>query len=351
MKHEIGITITGIITSLIIVILVTQGGFFLSGHAAFSEDELNQKKIFTREDAIATLNESQKIIDEMTAANFSGVLVKDLLAEAKRTFQQVEYAEILRGNMNATSSEKIYAANALLLINWQSSNYSDILTHTKEIEEIRDLAFFVQDILSVQESLLGAQKNEAGEIVSFTEIEEVHLERFKFLINEVQKAIDESRYAEAQILAEELSEEIDIRRTEVFTALVITEKIRDKLIEYWYISLLVLITAISGTYHSLKKIKKRKLKKNIHRLKTQRIVLRNLMRKAQTQRFKQNKISENIYKIRMKKYEEKLNNIKQTLPILIKNLNKNKKKSTKKIAEIEKLKNPPKNTQKALRIK
>lgn len=338
MKHEVGIVITSFVLVLVFGILIFQGETLFSGYATLDSKDSNET--FTREDALATLNESQEIINEMKAANFSGALVEDLFIEAKRTFQQVEYAEILRGNLNATQIEKIKAVSALSLINWKSSNYSDILVLTEEIKEIRELAFFAQDILSLQESFLGAQKNEFGEITSFTKVENVNLERFKFLINEVQKAIDESRYGEAQILAKELAIEVDLRRTEVFTALVLTEKIRDILIKYWYITILVLIIIIFIISYSSKKIKKIQLKNKIYKLKTQKKVLKNLMRKAQTQRFKQNKISENVYKIRMKKYEEKLNDIKQTLPILIKNLNKNKEP-----------KNPPKNEPKALKIK
>ena len=59
-------------------------------------------------------------------------------------------------------------------------------------------------------------------------------------------------------------------------------------------------------------------------------VLANLMKKAQVERFKENKISGLVYNIRMKKYEEKLNDIKQELPVLearVKKMRKNSKKN------------------------
>ena len=55
------------------------------------------------------------------------------------------------------------------------------------------------------------------------------------------------------------------------------------------------------------------------------------MRKAQTERFKQNKISKLIYNIRMKKYQEKLQKIRQELPVLESRL-------TKKIKQEQKIK-------------
>ena len=47
-----------------------------------------------------------------------------------------------------------------------------------------------------------------------------------------------------------------------------------------------------------------------------------LMKKAQIQRFKQNKISELVYNIRMEKYREKTQEIKEELPILESRLDK-----------------------------
>lgn len=55
-------------------------------------------------------------------------------------------------------------------------------------------------------------------------------------------------------------------------------------------------------------------------METEEKVLDNLMKKTQTERFKENKISGLIYNIRMKKYQERLSEIKQDLPVLRKHL-------------------------------
>jgi len=62
-------------------------------------------------------------------------------------------------------------------------------------------------------------------------------------------------------------------------------------------------------------------------MKAEKEVLMRLMKKAQEDRFKKNIISGLVYNIRMKKYQEKLNNIKQDLPVLgdkLRRLSKNK---------------------------
>ena len=317
MKSEIWVFVVGLVLAFGFGIVMMQGNF-MTGYVVLDGEEVSEmNESFTREDAMQVLNESQEIIDEMKVAGFSGVLVGDLLIEAEKVFQQVEYAEILRGNINASVNE---ARDALRLVDWRTINYSDVLEYTEEIEGVRELAFFVQDLLSLQESFLGAERNEAGEIVVFTKVEDVDLDRFKFLINEVQIAIDDARYGEAQVLAEELKEEVDLRRTEVFTALTLARGFRNILVKYWYFTLLVFVILISGGYYSSKIIRKRLLRRKIRRMKIEEKVLLALMKKTQEERFKEDNISGLVYNIRMKKFEEKMNLIKEDLPVLEKRL-------------------------------
>lgn len=56
--------------------------------------------------------------------------------------------------------------------------------------------------------------------------------------------------------------------------------------------------------------------KKIRKMNTEEKVLNNLMKKTQTEIFKDNKISGLVYNIRMKKYEERLQEIKEELPVL-----------------------------------
>jgi len=317
MKGEVWVVVAGLVLAFGFGIIVLQGNV-MSGYVILDDEEVYEwNGSFTQEDAMQALNGSQEIIDEMKAAGFSGVFVGDLFIEAEKVFQQVEYAEILRGNINASVDE---AKDALRLVDWRAINYSDVLEYTEEIEEIRDLAFLVQDLLLLQESFLGTERDESGEIVAFTKVEDIDLDRFKFLINEVQVAIDEARYEEAQVLAEELKEEVDLRRTEVFTALTLARGFRNVIVRYWYFTLLVLALFIFGGYYSSKWIRKRLLRRKIRRMKIEEKVLLALMKKTQEERFKENSISGLVYNIRMKKFEEKRNSIKEDLPVLEKRL-------------------------------
>ena len=63
-------------------------------------------------------------------------------------------------------------------------------------------------------------------------------------------------------------------------------------------------------------------------MKIEKKVLVDLMKKAQTERYKQNKISGLVYNIRIKRYESKIQEIKQELPVLEGMLVKLNKKKT-----------------------
>jgi hypothetical protein len=193
------------------------------------------------------------------------------------------------------------------------------LIYTEEIKDTREVAFFVKDIVLIQKDLLGAKLDESGEIVSFS-VEGVDLERFRSLINEVNEAIQESRYEEARILAEELKIEVDLIRTETLTALVLGKSIKNILKKYWYLVVLIVLTFVATGYFSFKKIKKKLLNKKIQKMKIESGVLLGLMKETQEERFKRNEISALVYNIRIKKYEEKLNKIKEELPVLEKEL-------------------------------
>ena len=333
MRNELWIVAVALVLSLGVGALVMQNSSF-TGYAVFDDDEVSVNESFTREDALQIINESQEILGEMRAANFSGTLVQDLLVEAEKIFQQVEYAEVLRGNVNASISEKFIARDALSLADWRFINYSDVLEYTDEIVIVRELAFYVRDLLSIQESFLGAERDESGKIVSFSAIEDAHLERFRFLINGIEEAIREERFEEALELAELLKEEADIRRTEVFTTLVLARGVGNFLLRYWYVVLLVVILLVVGGYFSFKIIRRSLLKKKINQLKVEQKILMALMKRAQIERFKENKISGLVYNIRVKKFEEKLNTIKEDLPVFEKRLagvKTKKKKAEKKV--------------------
>ena len=65
----------------------------------------------------------------------------------------------------------------------------------------------------------------------------------------------------------------------------------------------------------------------IRKMRTESKVLTDLTKRAQTERFKENKISALVYNTRINKYKERLQEIKEQLPVLESRLKKSKNKN------------------------
>ena len=87
-----------------------------------------------------------------------------------------------------------------------------------------------------------------------------------------------------------------------------------KLVNLYIITLLIILGIIS--YFGYKRFEKRLLINKIRKMKTEEQVLNELMKKTQTERFKENKISGLVYNIQMEKYRVRLQEIKEELPVL-----------------------------------
>ena len=71
-----------------------------------------------------------------------------------------------------------------------------------------------------------------------------------------------------------------------------------------------------------KKNTKRLLQNKIKKMKFEKVVLVDLMKKAQIQRFKENSISGLVYNARMNKYKDRISEIGERLPVLEERLGK-----------------------------
>jgi hypothetical protein len=75
-----------------------------------------------------------------------------------------------------------------------------------------------------------------------------------------------------------------------------------------------------GNYYH-KKITVKNLRNKIAKMKIEKENLVDLMKKTQIERFKKNTMSGIVYNIRTKKYQERINKISQSLPVLESRLN------------------------------
>ena len=282
-------------------------GIIFSSFYVFAADNLNE---VTQERALEALNDSQRVISEMQINNFSIVYVNDTFLEAEIVFEQAKYAEILRTS-NSSYVDIARAKTALKLVNWKLINYSSVFIYTNEISTRRNLAFQIQDSITAFELKLANYY-----------VQKVNVSEAENLFSQAKLAFYEDRYDEAQNLLKKASDSLELNASE----LNVFNSLRNNSLSFirrnWIYILGFLILFSFIFYFSYSKMNKSLLEKKIKKLKKEQIVLHNLIKKAQEDRFKKNEISGLVYNIKLKKYTEKIEKIKEELPVLESRLGK-----------------------------
>ncbi|NPE26480.1 hypothetical protein HNV12_00575 [Methanococcoides sp. SA1] len=289
--------------------IVGVGSSGITGHVVLNETEIGgswtevKDVNVSRDDVVLRMEEVQEIVLEMVENDFSVVYFEDKLIEAERVFQQVDYAEMLRGNLDASEAERSEARFALALIDWRTLDYTDVLVSLDDMVERRDSAFEIFDSINIVER-------------SVEKYEEFDMSEARGFLIEARTAFEEERYGDAEEFLDKARESVDVKSSEASLLGGLKRGVTNFFYKYWIYVLLffVLIGFVGAVFY--KNIQKWVLKRRILKMKTEEKVLLDLMQKSQRDRFQDNKISGLVYNIRMKKYEEKLAEIKRMLPVL-----------------------------------
>jgi hypothetical protein len=286
----------------------------------------------SREEALEHLNEGERIMNEMAEAGFPSLFISDKLLEARRVFEQAEYAEILREEINSSESERLRAEEALRLLDWENILYDDVITHVNQIKERRDRTFVLHDsLVSTKISLMrdvgmdtpitgmvslteGVNESTGEEVFILHSLEGID-EETRELFSEASVAFYEDREDAIDLLIE-LREHLDSKRLETARSSVLKNNLVDFIERNWIAVLFFLVLLGVAAYVAYKNFVYRGVKERVEKMKVERRVIIQLMKKLQQERFKENKVSELVYKIRMKKYKSKLSMIKSKLPVL-----------------------------------
>jgi len=309
MKQQIFIIASSIFLILVISLFILN--LSLTGFAIYNNSssrnitQENNLTSITKEDALFAINESENIMNEMEANGFKVILLNDTLIKAKKIFYQVQYAAILRGEVNASAIEKTKATSALRLIDWKNMYYSDVLIYTEEIKAIEQKAFLVLDKLAVEENKINQSTDAA-----------------KIILEQAKQAFLDERYNDAEKLLEDFRIQFEKDKANASLLAGLKNGAFNFFWRYWIQIIIFLVIVSFIGYYVYKIFEKRILQNKIKKMKIQEQVLNDLMKKAQTQRFKDNKISGLVYNIRFKKYQEKLQTIKEEMPVLEDNLKK-----------------------------
>jgi len=297
-----------------------------SSETGNSITNVSESGVVTKEDVLLALNESEQIIQEMLKNNFSILYMNDTLIEAKRIFQQAKYAEILRGDINSTEEEKSEARQALRFVDLEKISYADVLVYTDEIKSRKEKAFLLTDEIAVEEGKVNPEEEGLYNEGLFKSPPAEASEGTKQILEDAKTAFQEDRYQDVENLLEEFRNALEQETAELSTLAGIKKGAKNFFQRYWIHIIIVLILLSIMGYFAYKRFEKRILGKKIRKMRAESKVLVSLIKKAEIEAFKKETISEFIYNIRVKKYGEKLQEIKQELPVLEKRFEKLSKK-------------------------
>jgi len=309
MKKELEIILLSFLTVIILSFFIFNIQNIYTTGFAVEEGLSNKTEIISEGNALDLINSSQRIIEEMKEYNFSVNYMNDELLEAKRVFEMAKYADVLREN-NASPSEISEARRALQLIDWKKITYADVLIHTNNIENRSQKAFIIFDSITAAEIRINNYREE-----------KVDVGEAEKLLEEARISFNEERYEDSEILLEKITENLELKKTETATLNVLKTGTKNFIQRYWiYMLIFVSLFSILG-FFLYKKITENLLKKKIDKMNIERDILTDLIKKIQLQRYKDKTISSSVYNIKMEKYQKRLNEIKEVLPVLESQLN------------------------------
>jgi hypothetical protein len=263
---------------------------------------------FTKKDALLGIDESEKIIINMKDNNFSIIFMNDTLNQAKKIMEQIKYAETLK---DKSASRQILreAENALKFVDLKTLNYNEVIVYTDRIKSREEQAFNIYDSILIAKNKIENYKTNNAD-VSEAEI----------IFEQAKKAFYEDRYEDAQKLVQDAVNSFESKQFETSTLNSMTIGAKNFLQRYWLYGFVFSAIFFIVGFFSYGKIRIISLKNKIKKMNANKQVLMELMKRTQEERFKENKISGLVYNIRMKKYQEKMQDIKEELPVLEKNL-------------------------------
>lgn len=231
---------------------------------------------------MGAIQQAEQDIQDMKDAGFSVKSVNDILIEAKQGLSD--------------------------------SRYDEALKHTKEISATKIQAYEVLDTIKVLETKINEYKEQ-----------EIDISEEESLLNEAQSSFEKERYDSAQDILSQINSGLDKKKAEHTTFNVLVNSGKGLIEKNWLTILITgLIIFICGIF-GWKKLRIIMIKRKLDNLKIEQESLLKLMKETQTKRFKQGNMSRDVYDIRMAKYNSRVNEIKETIPVLEAQLSKNKK--------------------------
>ncbi len=219
----------------------------------------------TEGQGVFAINEAEDYLAEMSEVNFSTLYIQDILNEAN---DAMEY-----------------------------ERYDVVISKANDIEERRNDAFDLYDSLTSLEKRIEDVKKKD---VDTTDIEKIY--------EQAKVEFNNENYERSEEFIDECV--VEISEAEAYTSLLNAQvkRLRSNIVYFIVDNIFWILLALAITiplFHMFyKKYYKIYLREKITSLNREKKILKKLMIKAQEQRYKKGIISDNVYRLRMDKYDE-----------------------------------------------
>lgn len=280
----------------------------------------------TRDDAVKAIEQAEQDMQEMMEAGFSVDHINDTLFTAKKALERADFAELLRKNATGELAEE--AKKALEGLDYEGFTYDNVLEYTQEISSRKEKAYELSDSIRALEIKIEGSKKEVVPLSPIGGSRAIDTSGADAILEDAKIAFEKERYDETETLLAEANQNLETKKAELTIVNVITESGKSFIEKNWLgILIFSAVSVVLGTL-VWKKYRIKRTRDKLKKLKIEHESLQKLMKKTQIERFREGKISESTYNIRMEKYSERLNEVKQTIPVLEDMLKKGKKKAS-----------------------
>ncbi len=304
---------------ILLVIILAFAGLKFSGITGLAVYDASSS-IFvpsniTRTQSVDAINSSYLIIDRLRNENFSVTFFEDMLLNAKKTLEIADYAVILR-NSSANAKDRQIALSAVQFANWKNIDYGSVINITENILVREGETYLVSDRILAQQVKIDTSKK-TGVNVSIAQ----------FKLDLANIAFKNERYGSAMNLVNDQYGETNNLIIQSQTALEEAIAINSQTINLRLVSMnffrrywvgILIFFSIFAIFSLIfyKKIRLFNLRRQVDKLHSEKQALHNLLITAQKERFVENKISGLVYNVRLKNYQDRMNQIDEEIPVL-----------------------------------
>ncbi len=304
-----------VVTLVLLFVVAAYSYVGITGNVVSGGDvviENVEDSVVSKVDALFAMDTANRSIETMRENGFSIRYVSDQLLEANVVVSQLSYIEVIN-SANASYELKGEAYDALRLVNYKDISYEDVLVYTDAIEGAKKEAFELSDLLFVLEFQIDDFESDGVDVSVIREVQDSAYASFS-----------EERYLDTRDIIDDVYVALEESVADRATSAILLRGIKGFLGQYWLYVLIFLLIFFLVIYLVWKKVKTFLIRKKIRHFNFEKQALEDLVVQTQDDRYKKKKISQMVYNIRYQKYMDKIDEIKQTIPVLEEKLNSKK---------------------------